>query len=186
MSERIASLLILAEDQRSANLFRRYVQQMGRRLYPREIRTQVCPRGSGEQFVRRQYPAEVQEQRRCVAGRIRRAALIVHVDADTGTVEAEYQRLAEELMGAGHGAREAHERIAIVVPKRHTETWLHGLFDPAVTEDQNCKRELREHDSKIAEAAEALFRLTRQNATAPPANLPALAIAIPELRRIES
>lgn len=186
MGDRIVSLVILAEDQRSANFLRRYVGQLGNRVNQRQIRVLCCPQGSGEQFVRQQYPKEVKEQRRCVAGGIRRAALIVHVDADTDTVASEHQTLAAELIRSRSGARESHERIAIVVPKRHIETWLHGLSGAVVTEDQNCKRELRDHDSKIGYAAEALFRLTRANAVSPPANLQALTVAVPELRRLES
>ncbi len=185
MSDRIVSLVILAEDLRSANFLRRYIGQLGRRVNQRQVRVVPFGPGSGEQFVRQKYPTEVQEQRRSVAGRIRRAALVVHVDADTGTIETEHRLLAEELRKAGQGPREADERIAIVVPKRHTETWLHGLCGAPVTEDQNCKRELHDHDAKIGEAAIALFRLTRSNAPAVPNNLPALATSIPELRRLE-
>jgi hypothetical protein len=141
--------------------------------------------------VRTLYPREVREHRRCRDGNLKQSALIVHIDADTGTVANRHRQLADALNQAGAGGppRTQDERIAIIVPKRHTETWLHGLFDPDITEDRDCKRDgrLRKlHDERVPIAAEEIYRLTRANAPPPPTNLPSLAAAIPELRRLES
>jgi hypothetical protein len=186
VSERIVSVIILAEDVRSANFLRRYVKHLGSRINQRQIRVDTCSHGSGEQYVRQKYPIEVAEQRRCVNGGFKSAALLVHIDADTETVSVEHRLLAKELKKTGQAPRESTEHIAIVVPRRHTETWLHGLCGTSVTEGQDCKRELKDHDSKIANAAKELFQLTRHNAPPPPQNLPALNPAILELRRLES
>lgn len=134
------------------------------------------------------YPGEVREQRR-VSKKLKKAALLVHVDADAHTVEDELLRFAAELKKAGHAARAAGERIAVAIPKRHTETWLHGLCGVPVTELQDCKRDSvlkKTHDAKIDRAAKQLYAFTRPKASAPPTQLPSLTVAVSELRRLES
>ena len=149
----------------------------------------ITPSGAGDQWVRERYPIEVREQRRRVHGHNRNAALVVHTDADTTATEARYDQLAKALGSDEQAPRARDELVAVVVPKRHTETWLHGLCGALVVEDYDYKRDPehrldQDHDSRIAPAATALFALTRQNADDPPQNLPALKRAVIELRRL--
>lgn len=181
---KITELVILAEDLRSFTFLRHYAEKVctfGR------VRAKICTSGSGEQYVRENYASQVRELRR-VQQKIKSVALIVQVDADRGSVQAERQLLDSQLTIAGLTLRDSNERIAIVIPKRHTETWIHGLCGESVTEDQDCKSDgsLRKfHDSRVKEAAQKLFDFTRNGAKSPPSNLPALAEAIPELQRLE-
>ena len=187
MSNRIALVIILAEDLRSARFLRKYVEHVSS---GGEIRLRVTPSGAGDQWVRQQYPTEVREQRRRVHGHNRNAALVSHIDADTTSVNARHRQLADALKTSGQPSRQPDELVAIVVPKRHTETWLHGLCNVDVTERYDCKRDPegvlgRNHDEMITPAARMLFELTRPNAADPPQNLPALKRTIPELQRLE-
>lgn len=187
MSSRIALVVVLAEDLRSARFLRKYVE---RALDTREIRLEITRSGAGDQWVRERYPIEVREQRRRVHGYNHNAALVVHTDADTTATEARYDQLAKALSSNEQTPRAQDELITVVVPKQNTETWLHGLCGASVVEDYDYKRDPerrlnKNHDSRIAPAAKALFDLTRPNADDPPRGLPALKRAIPELRRLE-
>lgn len=196
MTKRIVSLLILAEDLRAANFLRRYAEKI---VHPRRIRVEIAPpgRGAGEQYVREKYPVEARQQRLEIRAGLRNSALVVHVDADVQDVSHEHQLLATALQADNQPARTNMERIAIVVPKRNTETWVHGLSGVETDEDYDYKRD-KEHliapnaaarksllNQRSHSASEELFQLTRNNAPPPPANMPSLIAAIPELRRLE-
>lgn len=194
MTKRIVELVILAEDLASANFFYRYAAHF---MDKRRIRKEIAPlgRGSGEQHVRENYLKEVQQQRLNIKG-IKNSALIVHTDADTNTTAEIFKRLANVLRDANEPARQANEKIAIAVPRRHIETWIHGLSDLEVDETYDYKRDLdhktaantseatRLRNQRSIPAAQRLFQLTRNNAASPPQAMPSLREAVEELRRL--
>lgn len=190
MPKRVAVMVILAEDKRSATLCRRFLRNW-LQTSQREFREIVAPsgRGSGEQFVRNEYANQVHDQRLRVRGSGRNAALLVHIDADVSEVTQRHDQLAQALNNAGRVPRQDNELIAIVVPKRNTETWLRGLTGTAVDEKTNyrdpSRRSTRDDDSLIVPAADALYNATRPNAPNPCPQLPALKRAMNELRRLE-
>lgn len=183
MSSRFAEIVILAEDERSANLLRRYVQR-ALHIQNRRIRQEISPSGQGDakQWVLSRYPVEVKELRTMH----RLTGLVVHLDADTDSVAERARQLAAALKTNGQTVRQAHERIAHVVPRRQTETWLCVLTKIEVDEEQDCKRDrlIRDFDGVVQQAALALYDVTRANAPVP--TLPSLATAVPELRRLEA
>lgn len=183
MSNRFAQVVILTEDERSANLLRRYVLR-ALKINNRRTRQLISPsaQGDAKQWVLIQYPLEVKEQRR----KHSKTGLVVHLDADTETVAKRTTQLAETLKNSGQSDRKADEWICHAVPRRHTETWLCFLMGIAADEEQDCKRDkqLTDFDSVVQLAAAKLFDLTRAN-VAPP-SLPSLAAAIMELRRLET
>jgi hypothetical protein len=183
MSNRYAEIVILAEDERSANLLRRYVLR-ALDINNRRIRQEISPSGRGDakQWVLGRYPIEVKASR----SMHRRTGIMVHLDADTETVTRRASQLADALTKAGQGAREADDRIGHAIPRRHTETWLCVLTGVDVDEEQDCKRGhlIADFDCAVAQAAPRLYDLTRPNA--PPPTLPSLGAAIPELRRLEA
>jgi hypothetical protein len=183
MSNRFAQVVILAEDERSANFLRRYVMR-ALRICNWRIRQQISPSGSGDakQWVLGRYPIEV----RALRSKPPKSGLVVHRDADVEPVAKRAVQLASILKNAEQDAREPKEWISHAIPRRHTETWLCTLTGVAVDEDEDCKRQRRlpDFDAVVPQAALALFDLTRANA--PPPALPSLAEAIPELRRLET
>ena len=198
MTDRIAQVIVIAEDGRSAQFLRRYVQ---RAVSYREIRVQIAPKGqqSAYDWVIAQYPKEVAEQRHRVSPKSKNiAALAVHVDADTNEVEQRMRQLADALQAAHGQSRQRSERIAIAIPKRNIETWLHGLCDIEVDETYDFKRDVqhriatnqRQRDrlcnQRIGPAVNELYRLTRKNAPSPPGNMPSVATTVTELRRLET
>jgi hypothetical protein len=183
MSDRYSQVVILAEDERSANLLRRYVLR-ALDVGNRSVRQEISPSGRGDakQWVIGRYPIEVKELR----GRHPKTGLVVHLDADTDTVAQRSSQLAEALKNHPQPARAAVERISHAIPRRHTETWLCMLNGMTVDELQDCKRNrlLPDFDAAVQPAALALYDLTRNNATPP--GLPSLAVVVGELRRLES
>ncbi len=182
MIQRYATIIVLAEDERSANLIRRYVQR-ALNVSARRIRQEISPSAAGDakHWVIHRYPIEVREVRRGLS----RLGLVVHLDADVESVDRRRAQLAEALRDNDQPVRARDERISLAIPKRHTETWLCRLTGTDVDESQDCKRLrlLTEPDRVIRRAADQLYLMTRANAAEAP--LPSLTMAVVELRRLE-
>ncbi|HLJ11727.1 MAG TPA: hypothetical protein VKU82_11085 [Planctomycetaceae bacterium] len=183
MSDRFAEVIILAEDERSGNLLRRYVLR-ALNLDNRRIRQQIAPSGKGDakQWVLGQYSNEVSAVRKLH----RKTGLVVHLDADTDPVNRRANQLAAALKASGQDGRESTERVSHAIPRRETETWLCVLTGVQVDEETDCKRKrsLPDFDAAVQRAALKLYEQTRANAPAP--GLPSLATAISELQRLEA
>jgi len=148
MSQRRVQIVILCED-RQQEVFARYF--LKKRGFTGRFRANICPEGSqaGEQYVRTHYPEEVKAYRQ---NRNRVAiGLVVLIDADTGTLEARLNGLARVLDEDEQKNREPNEAIAIFVPKRNIETWIHYLQGETVNEeDAYAKFEKNEAACKTA------------------------------------
>ncbi|MEG3928701.1 MULTISPECIES: hypothetical protein [unclassified Microcoleus] len=131
MSRRV-QIVILCED-RQQEVFARYF--LKKRGFTGQFRANICPKGSqaGEEYVRTHYPGEVKayrQKRNQVS-----IGLVVLIDADTGTLEARLNELASVLGENDEKKREPNEAIAIFVPKRNIETWIHYLQGETVNEE---------------------------------------------------
>ena len=180
---------ILAEDSAGQRLLR----DIARKLFDaRSIQTIPFPagQGCGEQYVREHYPGEVKKQRAKVGAS---SCLMVHIDADTGTVQNRIQQLDQELRKNGLAVRSRPEEIAIIVPRRHTETWLIWCLGGAVDEQYDCKNDperrfppwMRQQlEQASADLGHRMYDLTRDNAPNPGDLLPSIEHAILELCRL--
>jgi len=132
MSQRRVQIVILCED-RQQEVFARYF--LKKRGFTGVFRANICPKGSqsGEQYVRTHYPAEVkayrQNRNRVSIG------LVVLIDADMGTLQDRLSQLASILDQDAQDKRRSDEAIAIFVPKRNIETWIHYLQGESVNEE---------------------------------------------------
>ncbi|MEG4508069.1 hypothetical protein QUA81_31360 [Microcoleus sp. F6_B4] len=132
MSQRRVQIVILCED-RQQEVFARYF--LKKRGFTGLFRANICPEGSecGSDYVRKQYPVEVkayrQNKNRVAIG------LVVLIDADTGTLAERLNWLASVLDEHKQENREPNEAIAIFVPKRNIETWIHYLQGETVNEE---------------------------------------------------
>ncbi len=182
MVERIAKIIVLAEDIRQANFARRYLICRGH--HPRTIVVRRAPpgQGSGEQYVREQYPIEVAYYRR--RAHFRKAALLAAIDADTGTVEEHEQYLDSALTRAKEMKRQADEAIALLIPKRNIETWVLCLAGQPVDEVTNY-RNRDEIDELIKPAADTFYQWSRSGAALPGTCVPSLRKGVVEVRRLD-
>lgn len=168
--------VVLCEDLQSQVLLYRYLKARG---FPR-IRALALPASCGEQYVRENYACQVRAQR---TGHVRQV-LVVHIDADGRSVQNRHNQLAEELTAEGLGARSADEPIALVVPRYETETWLHHYGGRGGVVETTSYPKFSENQAAAAKpTVQALVELVDGVATVPP-NLPSLAIAVDELRRL--
>lgn len=142
MSQRRVQIVILCED-RQQEVFARYF--LKKRGFTGLFRAEICPSGSqaGEQYVRTNYPKEVkayrQNKNQVSIG------LVVLIDADTGMPQDRLNQLASALDEDAQEKRQSNEAIAIFVPKRNIETWIHYLQGESVNEeDASAKFEKNE------------------------------------------
>ncbi len=148
MSQRRVQIVILCEDRQQEVFARSFLKKRG---FTGRFKANICPAGSqsGEQYVRTHYPEEVkayrQNRNRVSIG------LVVLIDADTGTLEARLNELASVLDEDAQEKRQSNEAIAIFVPKRNIETWIHYLQGETVNEeDAYAKFEKNEAACKTA------------------------------------
>lgn len=137
MSQRRVQIVILCEDLQQDVFARHFLKKRG---FAGLFRSKICPPGSqaGEQYVRTQYPAEVKayRQNRNRMSRNRESiGLVVLIDADTGTLQERLNQLDRTLSEDSQQNRQPDEAIAIFIPNRNIETWIHYLQGETVDEE---------------------------------------------------
>lgn len=123
---------VLCEGLQDALFARRVLLRLG--IGERDLRIEYSPRGrgSGEQYVREHYPEDLEAHR--VRQAKRRAVLVVLTDADTRSVAATLDHLAEAVANQNLAPRCASDAVAILIPRRNIETWLTALEGAPVDE----------------------------------------------------
>jgi hypothetical protein len=177
-----SQVIILVEDRRHQQFVLRYLRRVG--LEPHAFRFVPSPagEGSGEQWVRERFAAEVEAYRRRQA----ETKLIVVIDADNRSVEERLAQLDHELAEVGaQPVRPREEQIARLVPKRNVETWILCLNWEAVDEETDYKNRGRDWSRLIRSGAETLYAWTRANAQVPASCVASLNLGVLELRRLD-
>jgi len=181
MPDRVATIVVLAEDLNQVNLVRRYVQ---RAVHPRQD-IRVLPlsggRGAAEKFVRRRYAQEVVDCRRRATRT--RTVLIVVIDADRRTVPDRASQLAGELEFRRVAPPSPDEPIAVLIPKRNVETWIYCLIRRTVNEDEDYSQDPPD-GSQITKAGRTAFEWSRANAEVPADCVASLRASFVEWRKI--
>lgn len=172
--------IVLCEDVKHTTFILRYLRRLG--FNNRQIHFKIprAGRGAGEQWVRERYPEETKIQRS--RANHTSASLIAVVDADTLSVEQRREQLGVALATAGLRSRDSKERIAIVIPRRNIETWIHFAETREIDETTDFKPRYR--DTKACRvAADVAIEACRTNADQSQVP-PSLAVACLELRRV--
>jgi hypothetical protein len=114
--------VILCEDRVQEHFVRKLCEELGHR----SVRVIVAPsgRGSGEGWIRSQYPGEVKKLR---GHGDELVGLVAVTDGDRFGVAKRKHDLAQALAEAGYEPRTGDERIAICIPTWSVETWLAWL-----------------------------------------------------------
>ncbi|MGD0012273.1 MAG: hypothetical protein ABSE93_27510 [Terriglobia bacterium] len=197
MPDRIANIVILVEDVEQQNLLFRFLERCDHSVTYRRCRFERAAKrsgGSGEQFVRNRYPAEVKEHRSRV-GKGVSALLAVMVDADRETTQDRASQLSAALEAAGkdcppkeqycYRRREEKELIIVLIPKRHVETWIRALLGNQVDEVMDYTRPTPTAKD-IKDAAAKLHEWTRRGANQGTTSPASLTASLPEWRKIPS
>lgn len=145
MNRRQVTVTILCEDRQQEVMARYFLQKRG---FTKPFRVIICPKGkqSGEQYVRQNYAREVKAYRS--QSNYRSVCLVVVIDADRYKVVDRLNQLNEALEDDSQERRQDSEKIALFVPKRNIETWIHYLQGEQIDEENAYPKLPRESDCK--------------------------------------
>lgn len=132
--KRQVQLILLCEDQQHETFSRRFFTSMG--WNGRQLRVKRSPlaKGSAEQFVREEFPKEVEAYRK---NRNRVGCkLVAMLDGDAVGVDARLKALNEACDQASVSPRNNADHVAVFVPTWNIETWLAYLNGETVDESR--------------------------------------------------
>jgi hypothetical protein len=146
----------------------------------REIRVEKSPSagGSAEQWVRQRFPIELKWYRKRKAA----SALVAIIDADLRGVQDRMTEFEDECKSMEIPFRKSGEAVAIVVPKRNIETWIHHLNGEKVNEEDTYAKLEQERGCELA--VKHLVGLCKSTGIKPGEAPPSLAAACEEYNRI--
>lgn len=172
-----ATAVILCEDKQSQVVLWRYAKARGFQ----SIRALPLAGSCGSQYVRESYAREVRSRRVKHVAQV----LLVHIDADQFTVQERHRELADQLKLNEVEPRTQDEPVALVVPRREMETWLHHYRGKeGIVETVAYPRFRGEEADAAKPTVDALVAMVTGKQE-PPKNLPAITEAVSELRRLE-
>lgn len=183
MSDRIANIIVLCEDQEQQNLVRRYLIRTNHET--RSFRFQPLPGAvqCGSQYVRERFRDQVAACRG-ILGRRASCLLIVVTDADNLSVREREESLRQQLKINGDPDLVDDEPVVIFIPKWQIETWIKCLLGQQISEEDRDSDKPAVSAEEIKAAAETLYDWTRQGVQPGPTCVDSLRIAIPGWRRI--
>ncbi len=174
-------IILLCEDKQTNSFVRNFLKH--RNFKGRDITTLPLPArsGSGEQWVRKQYPKQLEAIRNR-----RNAYLIVVIDADTGTLDNRHKELAKACREQDIPPRDHKEdpNVLHIIPRRNIETWLAYLDNNNVDESTVYPKLNKESDCKIH--AENLYNMCHRTQRLREPAPPSLQKACIEYRKLKS
>ena len=170
-----AQVIVLCEDKDHAVFAYRFLRHRTKH----RVRVIYAPRGegSGEQFVREQYPHQLGALRTTHVN----AVLVVMIDGDIASVEERIRQLHESCRQLDIRSRTPQDRVALVVPTRSIETWLRYMDGHTVNETDRYPR--LKHPGDCKRHVRALVEMCRTGQLRDPAPQ-SLAAACEEYRRV--
>lgn len=162
MSNRSSQIVILCEDTQQESFIRRFLKK-AHGIESNLLRVVKNPggKGSGEQFVRKCYPIELNAMRR----RNAKTTLIAAIDADLIETSERIRQLNTACKEAGIEPTLSKDNIAFVIPKRNIETWITWLNGQSV--DETTPYPKLSNESDCQPAVEKLYDLCTQNIALP-------------------
>ena len=176
-------MVLLCEDTQHEVFVRRFLKEMGWHL--RHFRIEKAPqgRGSGEQFVRENYPSELQKFRTKPG----RRALIAVVDGDATGVDGRLADFEQACVEQEVPSRRDEETVMLLVPTWRIETWLAYMDGNTVCESRPGYPRLA-RESECQRHVEVLAGMCREGALRlpAPASLVAACGEYGRLRRLQA
>ncbi|MBN1341332.1 MAG: hypothetical protein JXQ73_01555 [Phycisphaerae bacterium] len=176
MPSRPTEVIVRCEDLQQHVFIYRCLVAKGFRGHAIQIKH--SPAGDATRYVLDQYPAQVKALRR--VPHVCKAVISI-VDADKATVQARKREHDDALTNSGLTPRANAERIAILIPRRNIETWVHHLDGKTVDENGKYPR-FRGEERKCAPAAQEFARRCPNDMR--DEDLPSLHDGCKELQRI--
>ena len=126
-----AQVIVLCEDKQQRVFVRRFMKP--KTNHPIRVMSTPPGGGSGEQFVREQYPQQLRALRAASVN----AVLIVMIDGDATGLAGRIGQLDESCRLSHIAPRTDADRVVLLVPERNIETWLAYLNGTTVDEATN-------------------------------------------------
>ena len=161
--KRRGQIVILCEDLQHEVFIRRFLRKQGWQRRQLRVERSAAGSGSAEQFVREQFPCEL-ESYRSRRG-YSQQALIVMIDGNSEGMHAKLRALDESCLSSGIPVRTSKDRVAIFVPTWRIETWFAYLQGENVDEGRgdypklSRERECQAHiDSLLSMCEDRVLR----------------------------
>ena len=182
MSNKV-SIALLCEDYHHAQFVNQFLakkKHFARRIFPDGYRRRETGGAKpNNDFVVRRAAREVKVVRKSHV----KSALILVVDGDERGLPSRLGEIANEIKSAKMDALGGNELIAVLVPCRNIETWIHHFAGNEANETEDFAPRYAKNYDAIAEADTFADWVSDGNAEAV-AQLPALNEAREELRRL--
>ena len=179
MSNKV-DIALLCEDESHEQFIKKFLRRKGRsyrRVFPDGYRSRetggVRPNNA---FVLERATIEIGQARKVPPKR----ALILVIDGDARGFASRCGEIAANLKAANLAPLDASERIALIVPCRNIETWIHHFAGEVTDETQLYSK----RDYEANEQAEAFAEWVSDGNAQEVETLPALNAARKELRRL--
>ena len=142
-------ITVLCEDKQHASFIRRFLKKRKRTIHA----VQKGNGGAGDQFVRDNYPAQLDAVRK------RRGILVVMIDGDRYSFEQRLKQLNDACRQRDVSPRKPEDNVSVFIPTRSIETWLAYLDGEQVTETDayprlGRERECRRHAEVLVQMCE--------------------------------
>ena len=159
-------VVLLCEDRAHNTFVRRFLRKRG--FTPRQIHTRELPhdRQSGEQWVRSQYPKELNAVRNRGSHH-----LVVVTDADGNSTGQRRAQLDQECDKHGVERRTSGDPVIIIIPRRNIETWFKHLDDGGTVDETNVYPKTftaKDHKRLAEELHRICYERQRLPESAPP------------------
>lgn len=173
-------MVLLCEDDPQEQLVRSYLKKSGLNteppgFFPRNASREV--HGGNVGWVLREFPREL-EACRWRHSRHANTLLIVVIDADDNTVAERRGDLNQRSQMS------AADPIAVLIPKRHIETWIRAALGRQVNENDSYKNP-EPKKSEIRAAGNEIHGWARNNPIPGPTCVDSLRVSFPEWRKIK-
>lgn len=173
-------VIVLAEDRRHQNFALGVLKEAGYSLHD----IYRCPlpagHGAGEQYVRKQLPAQVLALRQRAARAA--TALVVLVDADVNPTTEIRRRLSDELQARRIEPLDATERAAVLVPRRNIETWVVVLGGGTANETTDYRGQV--DDRELQPAGKTFVSHLKATPSSPRHWLPSMTESAAEVKKV--
>ena len=171
--------IVLCEDAQMKAFILRFLMEHSINSHRIRFRNYPKGEGSGEAFVKTNYPLEMGFLRR---NAFRKILLITCIDADWYSFKERMEQLDWALDKMGIEARDDKDLAMVWIPKREIETWIHYLRGEDVDEEMSFR-----HDGNLVSCrneAKMMVKICQDpNAIEFDRTLPSLSDAVTEYGR---
>lgn len=176
MSDRFSQRIVLCEDEEHSRLVSAYLRRCGLRYDPPYVTLLML--GSVVNVVR-DFPKQLEAVRK--RSKMAKTQLIVVMEADEKHSVTERR---QQLQNAS--AFTDADPVAVLIPKRHIESWFRSALGQDIDEANDCKRPGKNHwdSEEIRTVAARIHEWSRDPASAPTTCVSSLRESFTEWRKI--